>query len=81
VIGLQRLVFYCPLCGVAWERPPDGRIDEVNALETLAPDGVLLPTEAEVESSGFDAFPVSYDWFESLQEILSRRQSKPHNGK
>jgi hypothetical protein len=73
--GSGQLLFYCPLCGVAWEQPPGKRIDQIKDLATLAPDGVSLPTASEVGTSGFNLFIVSFDqWFPLLREELSRRR-------
>lgn len=44
-----RLVFFAPCCGIAWrDAPVDGRLDVVTALPDLEPDGVRLPSRAEV---------------------------------
>ena len=69
-----RLLFYCPLCGAAWLNPPkEHRLDEVNALKDLAPDGVSLPTIVEALESGFDPFTVEFEtWFPVLEFQLSR---------
>jgi hypothetical protein len=49
----QSIIFYCPLCGVAWKTPPrGGRVDEISALEDVAPGIVKLPTSAEVLQAG-----------------------------
>lgn len=49
----NRLFFYCPLCGVAWRDAPKGnRLDEIEPLETFAPDGVSLPTLLEARATG-----------------------------
>ena len=45
----SELVFYCPLCGVAWSSPPiDRRLDEIHSLEQVAPSGISLPSEDDL---------------------------------
>jgi hypothetical protein len=58
--GSGQLFFYCPLCGVAWTQPPEGRIDDITELKALAPNGLCLPTSVEALASGFrlTALPV-----------------------
>ena len=44
--------------------PKDKRLDEVNALKDLAPQGVSLPTIDEALDSGLDTVTVDFEeWF------------------
>lgn len=72
--GSGQTVFVCPLCGVAWREPPlDGRIDEIATLESLAPDGVTVPTSAEALSTGLTLTEVPFDrWFSFLKGELRK---------
>jgi hypothetical protein len=78
VIGLAcldsgELVFYCPLCGLAWRSPPGHRVDELTALSDLAPLGVRLPTKEEVNASGYPASEIlDEQWYALLESELQR---------
>jgi hypothetical protein len=54
VVGHHRdpeLILYCPGCGCAWE--VNGQFDEgaeAFTLESMAPNGLRLPTQGEVQS-------------------------------
>jgi hypothetical protein len=49
----RRVVLFCPLCEVAWIEPPDeNRVDTVSSLDEIAPQGIRLPSENEVQRSG-----------------------------
>ena len=53
-MGVDAFLYYCPLCGLAWTQPPTGgRLDEINEIKALAPNGVALPGEQEVRSLNF----------------------------
>ena len=70
-------VFFCPLCGVAWnEAPVDGRLDQIASLEDQAPNGVVLPTDVEVLRAGLRVTEVPLDtWLPYLTEWLDNRTS------
>jgi hypothetical protein len=78
VIVLRRLdtprsVFLCPLCGVAWNEPPPRQLDEIVSLDTLAPNGVTLPTNEEVGATGLAIVGLSFDrWYPLLKPFLER---------
>jgi hypothetical protein len=69
-----RLLFHCPLCGVAWKKPPiPDQLDEIRSLKELAPEGISLPTDGQVFGSGFDVAVSSMElWLPRLQDELSR---------
>jgi hypothetical protein len=68
-------VFYCPMCGCAWRRVPDARQpdDPISDLASIAPDGVRLPTEAEVlalRADGLEAVDADFDfWASDLDDV------------
>jgi len=70
-----RMIFFCPLCGVAWREPPlDRRIDEILSLEDLAPNGVTLPTASEALTTGLDLTTVPLKvWVRFLEDLLDPR--------
>jgi hypothetical protein len=69
-----RLVFFCPLCGVAWGQPPaDRQLDEINRLDAFAPSGVMLPTRAEALRTGLALTEVALrDWLPHLDSLVDR---------
>lgn len=49
----MELVFFCPMCGVAWpEIPPPLVLDTVFELKELVPNGAVLPSQDDIESAG-----------------------------
>ena len=61
------LFFYCPICGVAWDTPPSGRLDAMRELRDFAPTGAELPTVEEVRGSGLAVNDITDDfWWEFL---------------
>lgn len=67
VIVLKRrlgggLVYCCFACGCAWENPPGERIDSINALPDLAPEGVELLTRAEGRALGLEELDDFAHW-------------------
>jgi hypothetical protein len=72
--GSGAMLFLCPLCGVAWSEPPlDRQLDEITPLESLAPNGVSLPTASEVLGLGLALTEVSSrDWLPLLQGLLDQ---------
>ena len=73
-VGTKRSVFFCPLCGVAWSEPPPAlQLDEISALENLAPNGVTLPTATEARATGLPLTEVAFDeWYPLLKDFLER---------
>ena len=73
----RALVYFCPLCGVAWRDCPRPYVlDEILRLEELAPAGIELPTRAELDADARDELrPASDEWVESLAEFLARSTS------
>jgi len=72
VVGSERIVFFCPLCGVAWRAPPaERRLEQVETLQDLAPGGVTLPTSSEALGTGFALAEVAFeDWFSLLEDAV-----------
>jgi hypothetical protein len=65
-------VFFCPACGCAWREPPQGRLDEINSLDEVAPDGVRLATDAELAGLAGKLLEADDEpWESDLAEILS----------
>ena len=71
-VGSERMVLFCPLCGVAWPEPPaDRRLDKIETLQDLAPSGVMLPTSSEAMDTGFALTEVAFeDWFSLLEDAV-----------
>jgi hypothetical protein len=46
-IGTEALFVFCPPCGCAFERPPEG-VDEITLSDEYAPKGFLLPGREHV---------------------------------
>src|SRR5262245_33476861 len=65
------LVFYCPMCGVAWKRPPEGRIDEINLLEQVAPFGAEIANEADLRLGNI-VFQTDAEDLEDLMEMVRK---------
>jgi hypothetical protein len=79
VVGSERMVFFCPVCGVAWREPPaDRRLDEIRTLQDLAPNGVELPTGPEAMGTGLALTEVDFeDWFSLLADAVKPLQLSP----
>ena len=78
--GSDQILFFCPLCGTAWTKVPEAhRLDEINALAELAPDGVELLSSAEADSlraSGLALEATDYEpWAADLGPHLAHRGS------
>ena len=71
--GSAAMLFFCPLCGVAWrEAPFRRRLDTVSSLTDLAPSGAALPTVEEAVSTGLALTEVSFDvWYPLLKARLT----------
>lgn len=71
-VGIDRIVFFCPVCGVAWREPPaERRLDEVLTLQDVAPNGVALPTSSEVTATGLETTELAFeDWFSLLSDAV-----------
>lgn len=68
-----RLVFFCPLCGVAFRDVPEpGDTDGmVLRLDELAPEGVILATREQVDAAGIvDVDEMVGYWEKWLDEVL-----------
>jgi hypothetical protein len=72
VVDSDKMVLFCPLCGVAWREPPaDRRLDDIETLQNLAPNGVALPTASEATATGFALTEVAFDdWFSLLEHAV-----------
>jgi hypothetical protein len=71
-----RVFFLCPSCGCAWPNPPvPHRVDTVDSPARFAPDGVDVPSKAEIAAMGLEeAIAREIDdseWMESLQGFLA----------
>ena len=73
-----RLVFFCPLCGVAYREPPPlWELEEILRLDELAPAGVALASRAELEVAGFaDIEELGGTWMGWIEEVLWRPPGK-----
>lgn len=80
VVGSERMVLFCPLCGVAWRAPPaERRLEQVETLQDLAPGGVTLPTSSEAMATGFALTEVAFeDWFSLLEEAVNALRPTPY---
>ncbi len=75
----MELIFFCPLCGVAWpETPPPLVLDTVFALKELAPNGTLLPSQENIESAGLlKRLEIldNFDWLSFVEEDFDKIDS------
>jgi hypothetical protein len=72
-ISTGQPVFYCPSCGTAWRKPPEPhRLDEINSLQEVAPEGVRLPSKEELSKFSLGSLtPLDYqDWAGQLFSVL-----------
>ena len=75
VLALKRadsmdLAFHCPLCGCAWPAPPDPtRLDEVQGLVELAPNGVVPADLSEISGMGIVTTVLASDWLEFVDLV------------
>jgi hypothetical protein len=69
-VGTDQIIFYCPLCGVAWDEAPKSHyLDEIEPLETFAPAGVTLPTASEAKATGLVLVETDFSEWSSLLEL------------
>ena len=70
----MELIFFCPSCGVAWQEIPDSLdVGKTSRLTKLAPNGVVLPSQEELESAGWLKRLVILDnvhWLWDLESTL-----------
>jgi hypothetical protein len=70
----DRLFFFCPSCGSAWENPSPSEPRELRSHEALAPTGMTLPTREQVEASTFRNLVVQTvpyeEWAYALEDYL-----------
>jgi hypothetical protein len=78
----RRIFFLCPHDGCAWRTPP--RLHEVEAVDPpdiFAPEGIALPSRAEIVAQGSEAAIAremdESEWIESL-EHLAHSVSRGH---
>lgn len=72
------LVFFCPLCGCAFREPtPPRTLDQILSVEQVAPEGVVLPSDDEVVSSGLDLVKLPGHWLEWLTIRDPRMPERP----
>lgn len=74
-----RVFFLCPSCGCAWLRPPrPHQVETADPPERFAPDGLTVPTRAEIVAQGWEgaiARDVEDDeWMESLEDFLQDKR-------
>ena len=73
--GSHGLIFFCPLCEVAWDRPPVPRqLDSMLTLGDLSATRPRLPTDEEIRESVFvrQLAPVPLDaWGRFLADHVS----------
>jgi predicted RNA-binding Zn-ribbon protein involved in translation (DUF1610 family) len=79
-VGTKNIFFLCPMCGVAWVRPPAPHIlDEISSPQLHAPQGIDLPTRAEIDAAGLTEdirreIPFDNAWAHVLREYMSREK-------
>lgn len=68
----REIVFFCPLCGLAFAEPPPLReLKEVVRLDELAPAGVALPTREHVEAfTHAEIVELNGQWERWVEEVL-----------
>lgn len=70
----DKVFFFCPSCGTAWENPVPSQPYELVPPDKLAPTGLTLPTREDVKGAGFahlitKEVPYS-EWAHVLEEYL-----------
>jgi len=64
----------CPSCGAAWNPPAPTDVRDFRTPDEIAPDGVTLPSRAEISASSIgslDVEEVSFErWWQPLSEFL-----------
>ena len=69
--------FYAPCCGIAFQWPPNGRVDEIVSLQQMGIERVRLPTRAEIQSGPWAALALVEETRRDLifaNDELSREQ-------
>jgi hypothetical protein len=68
------VIVFCPLCEVAWDEPPNGRVDTVWTLKELAPRGAALAKRQQLIGAKLGPFePVSTDeWLSFLPNDVTK---------
>lgn len=76
-IGTDQLLIFCPMCGIAWRKPPvPYHLDEILTVDTLAPEGVVLPTAEDIRRCSYAVLEVPWpDWLPLLKAELERVNS------
>jgi hypothetical protein len=78
-ISNEEPVFYCPTCENSWAKQPEpNRLDEVNSLQELAPEGVRLPSKEELGEFSLGPLTVIdyHDWASQLVTPLNLSPSQ-----
>ncbi len=69
LVSENNLVFFCPLCEVAWDKLPlELNGSNVLTLPEVAPNGVSLPDDELLSNSRVRAFVVTDAW--CCEEVL-----------
>ena len=67
----------CPACGAAWVPPAPSDVRDFATPDEIAPDGVRLPSRAEILASPIGDLAIgeadSERWWEALSEFLMER--------
>src|SRR3954470_22132096 len=73
----ERQIVWCPMCELSWDAPPEANmVDELNRLLDLAPSGVRLPTEEDLQGvPGIGTVPYA-QWASEIDQVLG----KTHRG-
>lgn len=70
----QRIFFLCPHCGCAWLTPPrPHEVETVDPPDIFAPEGITLPSRAEIIAQGWEAVIAremdNSEWVDHLEDL------------
>ncbi len=68
---LESLVLWCPSCGCAWLQHPKGRVDVIQSIQEVAPQGVRPLAADETSVCPWPVAPPQMDYTSDIRELLA----------